>query len=201
MRRGQGLLEVTIAIGVLAALTFGMAGLLIQSDRAGRFAFKRVQGIALAEEGLEAVREKRDTNFLAEKDFWEGLTNIQNDGTAIVEFIPETGSWQFNFSVDEIADARAEFADVPIAGVGEAGFWIQGAGAVGFPVTGFSRLIELSAVCADADETGAESLMEPGKQCPAGQTIIGIEISSAVEWRERGQTASTVLTTRVYGWK
>lgn len=201
MRRGQGLLEVTVAIGALAALTFGVVGVLIQTDRASRFAFKRVQGVALAEEGLEVIREWRDGNFLNGKDFWEGLTNIQNDGTAITEFLPGAGAWQLDFNVDTIHDPLAEFMDVPVAGVLQAGMWIQGEGTAGSPQTGFSRLVTIQAVCDDGTAAGQEILMDPGQQCPAGQPIIGVEIASTVEWRERGQTASTILTTRLYGWQ
>lgn len=201
MRRGQGLLEVTVAIGALAALTFGVVGVLIQTDRASRFSFKRVQGVALAEEGLEVIREVRDGNFLNGKDFWEGLTNIQNDGTAIAEFKWKDGLWQLDFDADDIVDPSAELMEVMIAGPDTAGLWIQGEGAVGSPGTGFSRLITIQAVCDDGTGTGVENLMDPGQQCPAGQPIIGVEIASAVEWRERGQTASTILTTRLYGWQ
>lgn len=63
-RRGQGLLEVIIGIGVIVAGTVGTITLISSTVLAGRTVSQKVVAASLAREGIETIRNARDTNWL-----------------------------------------------------------------------------------------------------------------------------------------
>ena len=98
-RAGQTLLEAIVAIGILttsiaSALTLSTVSLSAEQD-----ALSAATGGNLAREAIEAVRVIRDSNWLAEIDFDEGLyqgtTNPDYTGVPVLN--PDTGDWSIDF--------------------------------------------------------------------------------------------------------
>lgn len=63
-RRGQGLFEVIIGIGVIMAGTVGTITLISSTVQAGRTVSQKVVAASLAREGIEVIRNARDSNWL-----------------------------------------------------------------------------------------------------------------------------------------
>ena len=84
---GETLIEIIIAVGVIITILAPAAGLQVQSIR--DLAFNRDYLIAetLADEGIEIIRNMRDTNFLKfpgkEKDCWNTKPDDSNNPSQI----------------------------------------------------------------------------------------------------------------------
>lgn len=69
-----------MAIVVIALVVAAAAQLTANSLRIGKTTMEHFQSLHLAEEGLEIVRNMRDSNWLQNKDFQSGL----KDGTYVI---------------------------------------------------------------------------------------------------------------------
>lgn len=71
LQKGQGLLETIVAIGVLMTGLISVMTLVISNLTGAREAAMRYQAVNLAREGIELVRNARDSNWLADaQDVW-----------------------------------------------------------------------------------------------------------------------------------
>lgn len=73
LQKGQGLLETIVAIGVIVTGLISVMTLVISNLTSAREAALRYQAVNLAREGIELIRNKRDSNWLADKDAWDGI--------------------------------------------------------------------------------------------------------------------------------
>lgn len=74
-RPGQSILEMVIAIGVIITSVLATTSLIISTITAGRISQNRVEAANFAREGIEIVRQLRDTNYLRRDQ-----NIIDNDG-------------------------------------------------------------------------------------------------------------------------
>ena len=70
---GQGLLETIVAIGVMMTGLISVMSLVVSNLNSEREAATRYQAVNLAREGIELVRNARDSNWLAGSDTWAGI--------------------------------------------------------------------------------------------------------------------------------
>ena len=85
MKKGQGLLETIVAIGVILTGLVSVMTLVISNLTGAREAALRYQAVNLAREGIELVRNKRDSNWLAGIGAWVGIGNeIETIGLLII---------------------------------------------------------------------------------------------------------------------
>lgn len=76
MRKGQGLLETIVAIGVIMTGLISVMTLVISNLTNAREAAMRYQAVNLAREGIERIRNVRDTNWLESENVWNSdITN------------------------------------------------------------------------------------------------------------------------------
>ncbi len=73
MRKGQGLLETIVAIGIMMTGLISVMSLVISNLNSQREAATRYQAVNLAREAIELVRNTRDSNWLAGSDTWAGM--------------------------------------------------------------------------------------------------------------------------------
>lgn len=73
MRKAQGLLETIVAIGVIMTGLVSVMALTVSNLNTQREAATRYQAVNLAREGIELVRNQRDSNWLAQQDTWDGI--------------------------------------------------------------------------------------------------------------------------------
>lgn len=179
--RGQSLLEAIFAIGLLLIAVTAILGLAI-SNTAGQSA-SELQLVAnnLAREGIEVVRNVRDTNWLADQA-WD--TGLISDGTAVPKFDPSTNTWTTDFTFNG-----------PTTVYKSGGIYIQGGSG---QLTIYSRLLTLKNICQAAD--GTETIIAAGDACVASLKI-GLKIESQVNWSERGRSHTVTLTDLLYAWK
>ncbi|MDP3244920.1 MAG: hypothetical protein Q8M83_04670 [bacterium] len=188
--RGQGLLETVIALGILITGLFSVFSLAISNFTSQQAGLLRVQALNLAREGVEAVRNTRDSNWLAGQPTWQDI--LVNDQVIRVQLIfdPADGSKQFYFDgINNLAQTPVYFKN---------GLFLQGQEAQdNGQATPFHRMITITPLkCSeDADIT-------PDKCLNLGlPNVIGVEVKSQVGWSSRGGQSELTLTEKFYDWK
>lgn len=212
--RGQTLLEVIIAIAVIIAGVLGTISVIVASVRAGRVASDRLTALNLAREGMEIVRNIRDSNWLTPTSAWDaGLTavNLSNGKVAIpyihdsdpvvpvsVFFTQNLDGW------DKTYPSGRRYSQV----YNFNGKFTQGYSAL--PASGgtqFSRLIFFTPIC--WSNAGAESIGAPldntsGNDCLVAPYIneVGLQVRVEVRWPSTSVTAhKVILEDRLYNWR
>ncbi len=201
-RHAQGLIETIIAIGIIITGVVSSTSLMVQNQISSEDAQKRLVAVNLAREGLEIVRNMRDTNWLS-CEISQGILNCNNwdqgisfgsDTTAVPVFNALDNSWLIDFTADSIHhdDAR---------------IWRRNSGdpaAIGAQfnsdqqtpddsvLTNYRRILELKSIC--SDKTIAD-------ECSGGLTKIGIRVQSKVSWLDRGKESEIVIEERLFNWR
>ena len=182
--RGQSLLEAIFAIGLLLIAVSAVLGLAI-ANSAGQSA-SELQLVAnnLAREGIEVVRNVRDSNWLASQS-WD--TGLIGDGTAIPNFDKNTNTWTLDFAFNQPTTVYLSGGVYNHTSSGQA--------------TIYRRLLTLRNVCIETSgaNIGTESVAA-GISCTVG-TKVGIKVESMVNWVERGRDHSVTLASLIYAWK
>ncbi len=214
---GQSMIEVIIAIAVIIAGTFGTISVIVTSVRAGRVASDRLTALNLAREGIEIVRNIRDSNWLANESWDTGISGnaIESEYTAVpivrslsaaipvpITLLFNPSSWiSTSFSscgsgilCSQIRSLNNEF--------------MQATGAlITSSPTNFYRLIYLNPICWDKTVSPpTESVLETrpntsGNDCGTS-TEVGMQVRVEVRWPDYSATAHKVLLEdRLYAWR
>ncbi|MGB2762764.1 MAG: prepilin-type N-terminal cleavage/methylation domain-containing protein [Minisyncoccales bacterium] len=85
LKNGFSLLEVLVAITVITVGLVGVTGLILYNISISRVSPDRIIAVNLAQEGIEVVKNIRDSNWLAGNDFDEGIKGIGNEQACITE--------------------------------------------------------------------------------------------------------------------
>ncbi len=221
-QRGQGLLELIIAVGVISVGLFGVWGLFLSNYTAQREAQARIIGANLAREGAELVKNIRDSNWLLGA---ENVPCVYSGGSSA----PDPCRWYSGLLGDgrariinpfSILDAqsdnvgRALELDFGVGDIGDEGarlyrdendFYSHEMGSS----TVYRRIIETRALCCTAGV--ANSLQcadasyetkELGQQCTTpGQLLIGINVRSHVRWEFNGAERNLTIEDQLFNWK
>lgn len=196
--RGQGLLELIVALGVITTGVVGTVTLTTSSLASATDTANRVTATYLASEGLEIVRMVRDNNWQAGCPdpnvsgtcfSWDsGLTG--NSRTAVPLFAPNTNRWRIFFGPFVLGAGATQLRRSSQG----AGLWYQTTKTTSDPLLPYARLLTIDEVC-DNDTV-------PAGGCAAiGKTKIGLELHSTVQWLEQGKTESVTLANRLYNWR
>jgi hypothetical protein len=102
-RKGQSLIETTIALGVIITGLAGAITLIAFSLRGSGTSLSRLIALQLSWEGIEAAANMRDSNYLSGDPFETGLAG-GTDQTAIAVFDTATGNWTFDFTPNVLSD-------------------------------------------------------------------------------------------------
>lgn len=180
LRLGQGILETTIAIGVITTGLFAVITLVFSNSRSSDEAELRFSAVQLAREGIEVVRAKRDSNWLAGSTWDAGIIN---------------GGAECSVRVHPLGGERALFDEADDAAVvrrmtdaqGKV-FWAQGT--EGDP-TPFRRLVTLTPAFRDP------ALLYNRISNP----VVSIRARSVVQWSVRGQTKEVAVEEQLYDWR
>jgi len=166
------LLEVSLAMGIIVIGILGVFSLVIQNVQVQSINKNYLIASMLAQEGIELVRNKRDSNWMDtdKPDWYEGITDGDNNFT--VDF---NNNGVFDFSVDDISSARL-YLDSD-------NFYTHKSS--GNTLTPFSRLISISDF---TDKNG--DLKEDV-----------FKVSSRVEWEIQGKHFNYVAETLLYNWR
>lgn len=190
-KKGQGLVEVIIALGVITTGIIGVLTLTYSSLSASETSIKQIVAVNLAREGVEVVRNIRDSNWLSNDTNWLDGLILGNDYDGIAKFDPVVASWIIDLSVDDISEAGTKlYRDVD--GV----FTHNNSG----NYSGYSRFLDMSLICGQQIDHTTILLRPTGTTCPGGYDIIGLKVISEVVWREKSGNKSFFIEENIYNW-
>jgi len=189
--KGQSLLETVFAIGILVAVVSAILALSTSAIHSQQESESQIIANNLAREGIEIVRNTRDSNWLSGQAWDTGLVDISgnNSNQAIAKFIPANSpnDWQLDFDLVTNKDLIYLSPD---------GVYSQQSG--NNQPTIFSRRLIFDNICRDA----ASGLEELTSLPCADKVKVGIKAVCKVSWTERGGRQRFVnLQDLLYDWK
>ncbi|MBU1039450.1 hypothetical protein KKC17_04495 [Patescibacteria group bacterium] len=189
---GQGLLEVTMAIGIILFGLLGIMSLTTASFGAAAEAEDRLLATNLAREGIEAVRSLRDDSWLqGSSNSWYGQLASAGDLTVIPVLDPVTFEWSFDFTANNLEEA------VSVVWRDQNSLFRQSSTVITGSPTFYSRLLTIYAICREA--IGGIEISSTGS-CQTGYNQIGVRVVSQVRWSRHGSHVIT-LENFLYNWR
>lgn len=197
--RGQSLIEAIVALGILTTSISAALTLASQSVSAERDSAASITAGNLAREGVEVARLLRDSNWLAENDWDQGLySSAGPDYTGIPVFDPATGDWSIDFTPNSFNDTdttvyrRVTASDNATVGLFEQTTALP----TGVIASGYQRLLTLNPICRAAG--GGYDIITSG-YCSTEK--VGIQVISNVHWSFAGRSHSLTAEERLFDWR
>ena len=198
LRNGQTMIELMIAIAVIAVGLFSAMNMVYSNLALVNRDSDEVVAINLSREGIELAKQARDSDWLAGNAFDQGLfkTSDPTDYTGTVVWSGAAGAFpSFNFTANAITDANAKIV--------LANGLYQQTGASGSS-TAFARLVTFHPICDNGAGTGyiVKNPTDSPNNCEAlGFPKVGIRIESAIRWTRANITKNTVIYSDIYDWR
>ena len=193
--QGQGLLETVIAIGIIVTGVVGTMNLTISNQTSSSDAQDRLIAVNLAREGVEVIRNIRDTNWLsceiASCNDWDEYLTSGTITIGTLLFDPDTNTWIMDFTADSIDHNNARVWRRNAGDYIGAMFQSDEAVPSNAALTGYNRIIELHSICDDKTITSS---------CGAKEKI-GIRVQSTVKWENRGKPLELTAEERLFNWR
>jgi Tfp pilus assembly protein PilV len=104
--RGFSLIEVPVALYIISTGVLAAMALILQTINTGKINTSTVTAAALAQEGIELVRQKRDTNWLIGANWQTGILPAAADRNYTIYLDSTDGSIDVEYTVNDIASAR-----------------------------------------------------------------------------------------------
>lgn len=199
-REGQTLMELIVAIFVILVGIVGTVTLAIMTLTIARESKHRVLSANLAREGIDVVRQIRDSNWLAAATWNTGLS-VGNDYSAIPEFDPTavlpSDTWTLNFDPSTIIfddlndDTTVVYRDGAVLrqDADYSGGTAQ--------ATAYRRIVRMNPICLSVLECTA-GICTDGSSCT---TTIGVQVLSSVRWVDHGRSQLVTVEERLYDWR
>lgn len=180
VKQGQSLVETVFAIGIMLIVVSAILALVISNIVGQKESEFQITANNLAREGIEVVRNIRDSNWLAGEDWDLGLSG---GSSAIVDY--DSRQLNFDYSDDSLYLSEGVYSH-----------------RVSGRNSGFHRRLELETICLCVDSNECSLGQETIRfNCGAGEQKIGIKIASIVEWAERGRSRKVTLEDLHYDWR
>jgi len=200
-------MELIVAIGIISVGLFAVWSLFLSNFSGEQEARMRIIGANLAREGVETVKNIRDSNWLHldanDPCFYDG-----------VEFDPCL--WDSGLTTENNIILNLLSADRYLGEGTDGRLYLDGDGIyvhdpVGNTKTNFSRLITINSICC-VDTNGGGDLLcddytddftvkDSGQSCEGNKLKIGIDIKSTVSWRAGNKNRQTVAQDQLFNWK
>ncbi|MFA6098832.1 MAG: hypothetical protein WCV50_03590 [Patescibacteria group bacterium] len=193
-KKGQSLLEVIIAVSVLLISLTATIVLVVTSINAGRDSRNKLIGSSLAREGIEIVRNIRDSNWSdPSHPAWDSGLVSGNDNMA-QPVIDGTSNITLDFSIT--APTNLKYSDALDQ-------FLQGSSASGSR-TEFFRILYLNPICRlDTDGDEKIPVKTSTDDCTAfglGYAKVGVRIISEVHWPDASSSKKIIIEDRLYNW-
>jgi len=189
--KGQGLVELIIAIAVIEIGIFSVWSLFLINFNAEREAEMRIVGTNLAREGVEVIKNIRDSNWLKNSN-----NELTNGNIWPWDEKLAAGDYAVNYD-------SAEPKQVNLAALyrNSDGFFTNIE--AGEATTPYQRKITLKDICCvDGDDNfqcdSNEYYVDDLDNCPLK---IGINVVSEVTWQISGRSRRTVVEDNLYNWR
>lgn len=180
-------METVIALGILVTGLFSVFALAVSNFTSEQAGLLRVQALNLSREGLETVRNIRDSNWLSGQATWQGIVSTQGSKAQLI-FDPVSGQKQLDFAgIGSLSQTPVYFKN---------GLFLQGSEAQDGQSTTFHRMLTITPLnCTDEPDVAVQCLTL------GLPDIIGVEVKSQVNWSARGIPSELTLTEKFYDWK
>ena len=206
-------MELIIAIGIILACVLATLTLVISSIQAGRKSSDKIIATNLAREGVEIVRNIRDSNWInvasniintdtGDIYKWDdGLVDLLINDPIAIPIINDTSISKLDFTPNSPSDKCSGEECTRIFMTG-ANYYIQITNPSSIPSsipTTFYRLLYLNPICQDA--SGNETIIgkDVASDCGA-DTKVGIRVISEVDWPKLGKN-KVIIEDRLYNWR
>lgn len=190
--KGQSLIELLVAMVVIIIGLSAASGIVFSNIRVQEISADRLVASNLAREGIEYVKEIRDSNWLAGSAFNTGMQS-GTDYTAVP--IWTNGAFTgLDFTAIAITSDAHTLIKLSSHASTTNALYVQGASYPGTP-TMYRRLLLLQPICSDM------TVMAEGSACGGGLTVIGVRITSTVTWTKRGTSRQSQVVDEIYDWK
>lgn len=192
---GIGFLEMIAAIGVIVVGVIAGMTLTTSNLTAVSASEARLKAANLARESIEVIRNMRDSNWMAETAWSEGIIQDPDKFRLITEFDPANGTWSF---IDRTADIgqcnNCQLYYHPANGV-------YTHDSTDGQVTNYRRLVTLREVCWQ-EEINQELVLSAGTHCSdSNLDWIGWQIESEVTWSDGVGDHSLSVIDGLYDWR
>jgi len=196
-QKGQSLIEMLVALFILVTALTATIVLIVTSINAGRQSINKLIATSLAREGIEVVRNIRDSNWIdpGDPDWDDGLVGANSTAIPVID---GSSSITLDFTVNAFTDPNArlkmdnnQYLQDTTAGTN----------------TQFYRLLYINPICQNDDDPPIEEIVskESGDDCNAafGGTYskVGIRVISEVRWPSSDSSRKVIIEDRLYNWQ
>ncbi|MFC1613367.1 hypothetical protein ACFL23_03480 [Patescibacteria group bacterium] len=196
---GQGLIEAIAGIFVIVIGLIGVLSIAHSSISSHYEAKTRIIAANLAREGVEVVHNIRDSNWIAGRNWDNGLYSINDYHGVPVFAYNGDNSWQIDFNPDNFSDVDTEIYEFQ-SGVYKGLFLQKDPSSVNAVKTLYKRFITLKVICYDSS-SGIEDAPLAKAHCLGGNEKIGVRIISEIRWTEHNRSHSLIVEDSVYDWR
>jgi len=180
-KTGQSLLEMIFAISIMLIVVTAVLALTAANIFGQRESELQIVANNLAREGIELVRNIRDSNWLAGRNWDAGLSGL---GKAVLDYTNQ----ELNFN--DCSDDLLYFDENVYHHVGD-------------KQSLFHRCLTLENICHCVDSAqcsvGEEEIKD--SSCSPGEQKVGLKIKSEVTWTDQNGKRRVILEDLIYDWK
>lgn len=208
---GQTLLEVIIALGIITSVLFAVWALFLSNYNTERETETRIVAANLAREGIEAVKNLRDSNWIKINE------NVTTTGSTLWSWYQNTSSSVIDFNTGVVANLFGQ--DIYISStpnqdsplnklyLNADGFFDHNSS--GTP-TAYSRVLMFNAICCqdttpvdDRCDDYSISTSTISTVCSGGpaKIMIGISVVSKVMWNVAGKPRTIMVQDQLFNWR
>jgi len=199
-------MELLIAITILVVALVATIALIINSIEAGRASKNKLIGTNFAREGIEIVRNIRDSNWLDPDE-----TTTWRDGLDVGRIVAPILSHQWDTEPTDLVIINGfDDNDAAIWYSPSEGQYLQASAAFpgGSELSSFYRGIYLSLICHDSVGTEHIVAKESTDDCtsfpdegdgPFGE--VGVQVITEVRWPTSDSNHKVVIEERLYNWQ
>ena len=203
---GQSLMEMLIAIFILILALVATIVLIVTSINAARDSMNKLVATNLSREGIEVVRNIRDSNWInPDGEDWD--SGLIGDPLDIPPVIPPAIPVINNIDPIELDFTPDDFND-PLVNIKlDGNDYHQGLSASGND-TLFTRLIYLNSICQDNSSPANEQIVDQDytDDCGDGSVSgypnkVGVRVISEVRWHNTNSSRKVIIEDRLYNWQ
>lgn len=198
LRRGQSIMELLIALAVIAIGLFAAVTLVYSNLNLVERDADEVVAVNLAREGVELAKQKRDSNWLAGSAFDAGMVSsvdpMDYTATPVWEgayFASPITDPSFDFTANTLTDATPKLNIVRTYN----NLLANNSSGSAEPATPFKRLLTFHPICSDY------TVLDSGSACSGAISKIGIRVESRVRWTRKALLKEFVLYDDLYDWR
>lgn len=192
--RGQTLMELLVAVSVIASGLFAAADLALTNVKLADRDADALTAVNFLREGIELARAHRDSNWLAGRAFTDGFAE-GTDYTAVPlwDGDAQTSEVTFVFTPDTVQNKGTVI--IRSTTPETEGFYMQNGG-IG-DATIWSRLLTFHPIC---NQGGSFQYLDDGATCGANPQV-GIRVEVTVTWSRGSQSFSRTMYDDLFDWR